>query len=260
MQVAHKITLLILSLLAFSPYLFAEEFMTVVYGSDYKPFAWGEEEQAFGIQRDFVEAVLVKEMGLSIKHEALPWARCQILVKQGLKDAFFTVPTEERAEYTITTVYPFYKTRFLMHTRKGNPAISQLAQVRGLKDLEAIPSIRHIYMLGSGWHEYHLKHMKHINRLKDSTKIPLMLELGRADLYIEQEEMFRYQANELGVTKNMLTFETPVIQEMNWHLFIGKKSPHQSLMTNINQTLQRLTESGELEKIKRRIFKQYGID
>lgn len=259
MQTATKIVIL-LSLLTLSPLLTANGAMTVVYGADYKPFAWGDEQQAFGIQKDFIEAVLEKEMGLAVKHEACPWARCQILVKQGLKDAFFTVSTLERSEYTKSSTLPFYQTHFLMHTREGNPNIPKLEQVSSLEDLESLSSIRHIYMLGSGWHDNKLKNMQLINRLKDATKIPLMLELGRADLYIEQEEMFRYQAKELGVSRSMRTLTFPVMQVMNWHLFIGKKSPYLSLLPEINQTLKRLHESGELENIKRRIFKQYEID
>ncbi len=237
----------------------AEETLSVTYGADYKPFAWGDNTVAFGIQKQFVEEVLVKRLGINVIHEACPWARCQALVKAGQKDAFFTVPTIERADYTEKTTLPFYSTRFVMHTSKHNPHIDRLNQIKRLEDLEAMPEIRHIYMLGSGWHDQALKNMQDISRIRDATKIPLLLTLNRADLYIEQAEMFRYQTKELGLQDKLLTFESPVIETLNWHLFIGKKSSKLSLLSNINQALTEMEESGELETIKQSLFKQFGV-
>ncbi len=238
---------------------FAEQ-LTVVYGADYKPFAWGDAQQVQGIQKDMVEAVLSKKLGLTVVHEACPWARCQLLVKQGLKDAFFTVPTPERATYTRASARPFYQTQFLMHTRRDNPNIPLLKNVTDLQSLAAYPSIRHVFMLGSGWHESNLSHMIRIERIKDSSKIPLMLDLGRADLYIEQEELFRYQAQELGLDANMLTLKSPVMQEVGWHLFISNQSSKQHLLAQINTLLDALHHSGELKQIRNQVFKKYGID
>lgn len=96
----------------------AQKTITIIYGSDYKPFAWGEEGVPLGVQRDFVEEILAVRLGINVIHETCPWARCQVLVEQGVKDGFFTVPTAQRATYTITSKLPFYETHFVMHSSK----------------------------------------------------------------------------------------------------------------------------------------------
>ena len=239
---------------------FAEDAITITYGSDYKPFSWGEKEVPHGVQTDFVEEILGKRMGINVNHEAYPWKRCQTYVRSGRKDGFFTVPTPARKEYTIISSVPFYETHFVLHTGRNNPNIKQLKTVTSLKDLEQMHEIKHVYMLGSGWHENALKNMKIVYEIPDASKVPLMLMTLRADVYIEQAEMFGYQAKELGVFDDVLTLNKPSIRKLGWHIFIGKKSKYQSLMPKINEMLKKLRMSGELEKIKMGIFKRHGIE
>lgn len=238
----------------------AERVLTITYGADYKPFAWDDYGVAFGIQRDFVDAVLSKRMGLEVKHESCPWKRCQELVRKGKKDGFFTVPTPEREEYTIASSQPFYETHFVMHTGKDNPHLEQLKQVKTLEDLEQMPDISHVHMLGSGWHDEMLKNMAKVQKNVDAAKIPLLLAYNRADLYIEQAEMFRYQARQAGVLDELETLREPSIRRLGWHLFIAKDSPFAELMPQIDATLKAMRESGELDQIKESLFTEYGID
>ncbi|NRA15566.1 MAG: transporter substrate-binding domain-containing protein [Oceanospirillaceae bacterium] len=245
--------------LSFSFDSFAEDAIRITYGSYYKPFAWGEEGVPYGVQKDFVEEILGKRLGIKVIHEACPWARCQALVREGSRDGFFTVPTPERAQYTKTSSLPFYETHFVMHTSKNNPNIKQLKAITSLKDLEKIQNLMHIHMLGSGWHINALKNMKNIITIPDASNIPMMLKLLRADVYIEQAEMFRYQAKKAGVLDELVTFNEPSIRKLGWHIFIGNKSKYQYLIPKINQILESLRASGELEKIKHQIFLKHGI-
>ncbi|MCJ8295716.1 MAG: transporter substrate-binding domain-containing protein, partial [Colwellia sp.] len=238
---------------------FAETAITITYGADYKPFAWSEDGMPMGIQRDFVEEILVKRLGLKVIHESCPWARCQVLVEQGVKDGFFTVPTPQRTTYTLASKLPFYQTHFVMHSSINNQYIKQLSLVTSLKDLEKIVGLRHIHMLGSGWHINALKNMKNVSTILDASNIPMMLKLQRADVYIEQAEMFRYQAQKSGVLDEVITFTKPSIRKLGWHIFIGNKSKYQFLIPQINQLLDSLQASGKLEKIKQRIFIKHGI-
>jgi len=254
-----NLLLTIILFLSFSFESFAEDAITITYGADYKPFAWGEEGISYGVQKDFVEEILGKRLGIKVIHETCPWARCQQLVREGLKDGFFTVPTPQRAQYTKASSLPFYVTHFVMHTSKNNPNIKHLKTITSLKELEKTQSIRHIHMLGSGWHINALKNMKNISTIPDASNIPMMLKLLRADLYIEQAEMFRYQAKKAGVLDELVTLNETSIRKLGWHIFIGNKSKYQALIPKINQILARLHASGELEKIKQKIFLKYGI-
>ncbi len=221
----------ILFIIAFSVNGYSQESITIVYGAHYKPFAWGENNIAYGVQKDFVEAVLGGKMGIKVKHEAYPWKRCQRMVREGSVDGFFTVATPERAEYTMSSA-PFYETHFVMHTGKLNPNVARLKTVRSLEELERLHNINHIYMLGSGWHENALKNMKNITKNVDASTIPIMLKRQRADVYIEQAEMFRYQAKEKGVLEDILTLNEFTMKDLGWRIFIGNKSKHQLELSN----------------------------
>lgn len=251
--------ILTFTLITLSVFSLADEPLSIAYGADYRPFAWEQDGKPVGVQKDFVDKILVEKMGLNVHHVSCPWKRCQKLVRDGAVDAFFTVPTPERAEYTIATEVAFYNTHFVMHTGKNNPFLEMLQTVKSISDLEALREIRHIHMLGSGWHERALRNMKRVSQINDGARIPLMLAYERADLYIEQLEMFRHQAKQLGVVDRLITIEEPSIRKLGWHLFIAKSSEYVSLVSMIDKELTFLKESGHLQKIKLELFAKYGI-
>lgn len=236
------------------------EAITIVYGAHYAPFAMGDEHLARGIQRDFVQRVLGDRLGLQVVHETYPWKRAQRMVQDGERDGFFTVPTEERAAYTVASAIPFYETHFVMHTARDNPQLARLRQVLTLDDLAALPELRHIHMHGSGWHEAALKGMKRVQPIVDATRVPQMLVQGRADLYIEQTEMLRYQARQLGVADRIVSLQETSLRKLGWHLFLSKSSRHVGKMAAINEELARLKASGELERIRKEVFALHGVE
>ena len=235
------------------------ETLTITYGANYKPFSWEENAQPVGIQIDFVEELLSQRLGLKVKHETCPWRRCQFEVRHGTKDGFFTVPTPERAEYALKSDIPFYQTNFLMHVGKQNTRLHQLRKLQNLDQLRAIPDIRHVHMLGSGWHENALKNLPQVHEISDPTLIPVFLQSLRADVYIEQPEMLRFQARKVGVQDQIVTLEQPVIHSLGWHLFIARNSSHRQILPRLNGLLSELRATGELEEIKQRIFSKYGV-
>lgn len=114
-------------------------------------------------------------------------------------------------------------------------------------------------MFGSGWHETLLANMDNVVTVPNASVIPQMLVLGRADVYIEQREMFQYQAMTSGVLEEVTTLEQPSIMRNEWHLFISKNSRHLHLAPGITEVLKDLRQSGELEEIRQSIFNRYGI-
>lgn len=233
--------------------------LTVVYGDAYKPFAWERDGEIVGVQPDFVHAILVEEMGLNVVNEPCPWKRCQRQVKLGQRDAFFTVPTDERATYTVRTRRPFYTTRFVLHTGKDNPFIERLKSVSSIEELSSMKTLRHVYMLGSGWHETHLSGLARVKTAQNSSSIPLILARNWADVYVEQRELFRFQARAAGVEDELVSLDQNALRTLGWHLFIGETSEHADLIPKIDAVLRELADSGELERIKARIFARYGM-
>ncbi len=255
-----RLLLLAVTLVCLPGATWAEQTIQIVYGESYKPFAWGVDGKAYGVQPEFVEAVLGGKLGLNVVHQALPWKRAQLLVEQGERDGFFTVPTPVRAKYTEHPATPLYETHFVMHTSVTNPKLAELKAIQSLRDLEARPDIKHVHMLGSGWHEQALKRMRTIYTIVDAGKIPIMLSSQRADVYIEQKELFRYQVRALNMEKEILTFERPSLGELGWYIFIGKRSRFIGLIPKLEEQLRVMQASGELLAIQQKLFKKYGAD
>ncbi|WP_164084745.1 substrate-binding periplasmic protein [Alteromonas flava] len=237
----------------------ASQIITIAYGDAYKPFAYAGDREAEGIQVDFVEELLVTRLGLTVQHVSCPWKRCQRMVSEGTLDGFFTVPTSERESYTQESEIPFYTTDFVIHVAQKSPVIEQLRKVTFVPELLAMQELRHVFMRGSGWHEEMLKTAQNVTRVADASVIPMMLIQNRADLYIEQAEMFQFQAAQLGLDEQLLTLPRPIIQRVNWHLFISNKSSNITLLPRLNALLATLKESGELEQLQREIFARYKI-
>ncbi|MFC3094467.1 hypothetical protein DRW07_13740 [Alteromonas sediminis] len=238
----------------------AAQAIQIAYGDAYKPFAWRGETGAVGIQVEFVEELLVERLGISVKHVACPWKRCQRMVKEGNLDGFFTVPTVERDSYTEKSEIPLYTTEFMIHVAKDSAVIDQLKGLRYLPELLAIQELRHAFMRGSGWHEEMLKKAQNVTRVADASVIPTMLIQNRADLYIEQTEMFRFQAAQLGLDNLLVTLPSPIIERVNWHLFISDKSQNINILPRLNALLKSLKDNGELEALQQEIFARFKID
>lgn len=120
-------------------------------------------------------------------------------------------------------------------------------------------ALRHVHMLGSGWHEAALKDMRRVERVIDAARIPQMLAMQRADVYIEQLEMFRFQAQEQGLLNEVISFPEISMRKVGWHLFFSKKSKHRGLLPKIDEVRHQMKASGELEQVKRDIFQRNGI-
>ena len=67
-----NLLLMIALCLSFTFDSFAENAITITYGSDYKPFAWDEEDVPYGVQKDFVEEILGNRLGIKVIHETCP--------------------------------------------------------------------------------------------------------------------------------------------------------------------------------------------
>ncbi len=90
----------------------------------------------------------------------------------------------------------------------------------------------------------------------NATKIMELLKHNRADIYIEQTLLVRYQLKQLGMQADIV--EIPNVMDMtHWNLCIGKKSPFANLMPAIDQKLEEMQKNGALKKLQDKIFSKY---
>lgn len=231
--------------------------MRIVYAQGYEPLSWKDEEgKAKGIEIDFLEAILSRRMGLSIQHETYPWARSQMMVKKGDRDAFLTIPNAERRTYTEITKLPLFSTNYTLFTGASNPKKEALRAIRSLEELKSMEGLRHIMITGGGWHTTHLGEVKSMQQVTNSTQVLKMLAMNRADVYVEQAALVNYQIKILRLRGQILEIPT-VMTKVDWHLCIGKKSPFVELLPQLDKVLENMRKEGALEKLQTEIFSQY---
>jgi len=228
-----------------------------VYAQGYPPFSWQDEEGLHGILLDFVDALVKDSLGLPVEHEILPWARCQMLVEAGEKDAIFTIPTPQREEYTLITDIPIYTSDYLIWTGATNPKMESIQEVTSLDILAEKEELINTYILGGGWHTKHLGEMARKSVEVNSTDILRLLALNRADIYIEQEVLVRYQMSESDYGKDILMIPN-IIDETAWHIMFSKNSESSDIViSSLNKLLHSMRQSGDLEVLRRKIYSNY---
>lgn len=241
---------LFLTLLLSVPYLllppasFAGKSMDMVYFENFPPFSWKDNGKMQGILIDVLTEAVEKRMGIPVKHEGYPWARAQLLVKEGQADAFVSVPTPERLEYTFSSKEMVVMSTFTLFAKVGNPKIKDLKNVKRLSDLKRF-KLGH-YM-GSGWAKKNLEGMD--VEWAPSLDICLdMLNMGRFDAFIDVSQVIRFNIKKRGLQNQLVEIPT-VLDSSSFNLCIGEKSPYTKILYRFDETMRKMKKDGTLQKI-----------
>lgn len=132
---SHRIwVLLVLSLI--SPSTFAKPSMTIVYYDSFPPYSFRDENgNMAGIFIDIADQVLQDKMGISVLHRGYPWARAQKMVQMGEADAFITVATQARQEYTNVSSTPVIVGPMNLFVNPTNRNLDQIEHIQTTDDL-----------------------------------------------------------------------------------------------------------------------------
>lgn len=258
-----KLILLLISCLLAPISLAAPEKLHIALGDNYGLHATRINGEPAGIQKDLLTWFLSDYMALDIEIEAMPWKRAQMrVVDSKTSDGYFTAYTRKRVEELklVPSARPFYVTHVKMHTWKGNPKIPVLTGLKTADQLLAMGDVRHVFLGGHGYHEEQLKGAKQIHRVGSVRQVPkFLLEYKRADLFIEQSELFYPLAIEAGLIDKVVTLNNIKFKSLRWHLYIRPDSEHVSLMSSVDQALDRAIEQGVLLSKIQEIFAKYGL-
>lgn len=93
-------------------------------------------------------------MGIDTEHTGYPWARAQSMVRNGTSDAFITIATPARKEYTFTSKEPVVVGPITIFTSSTNPRLSEIQRIKDIADLNKFKILDYI---GNGWGDTHLK-------------------------------------------------------------------------------------------------------
>jgi len=91
---------------------------------EYPPYCWQDSEgQAKGIYIDIIEEVIHDRMEIPVVYHEYSWDVAQQLVKDGMADAFITVPTPERRLYTDISNEPLLSDVSVIFTQRNNEKV-----------------------------------------------------------------------------------------------------------------------------------------
>jgi ABC-type amino acid transport substrate-binding protein len=256
--------MIVITMFLFFPFnLYSGDRLHISLGDNYGKHAMVIDGKPAGIQKDLLDWFFKQNMKLNVQIEAMPWMRAQVLVeKTKQSDGYFTAYTKTRVDVLklVTSKNPFYITTVKMHTWKGNPKIAALSQLKSVDDLLRMDDIQHIFLRGSGYHEEQFNDAKLTYRLNSIRQIPkYLLDLKRADVFVEQSELFYPVAEEVGLIDKIQTLENIKFKRLHWHLYIRPDSKYVGLMNEIDEALARAIADGTLLAKVEEIFAKYGL-
>lgn len=204
-----------------------------------------------GFFYDIITEAVEKRLGVPLVWTAYPWIRCQENVKSGVDDAILTVPTEERARYTVTHDKPFYIKELHVFTAADHPRLNDITAIETIADIKRL-GLSVVTYSGNGWHKsmiesrgiqtYETPYLQNVWR---------MLVKKRADLVIEWPPGALPDLLRLGLDTDVVDTGA-VLSSMRFHLLIRKGSVHTAILDRFDATIAAMQRDGTIDAILRR--------
>ena len=225
--------------------LYAQEEMKIVYFENYQPFSWKNDSGMMqGIMIDVLNEAIQTQMGIRISHKGYPWRRAQKMVRNGDADAFVTVPTAERREYTEISTEAVLTVEVTMFTRKGHPRIGEFRKIKTISDLKGFKLLDYI---GNGWAEIKLAGFER-ELCPKMDNVFFKLAKGRGDLFVQGSQVSHYTIKRLKLEDQIVEIPN-VLESTSFNLCIGKKSSYVKIIPDFDETLREMRESLKLKEI-----------
>lgn len=246
-------TLVAMLLLVPASLLNAQGALRIAYPS-FPPFHWvNETGEMTGFFHEIITEALVKRMGMTVVWNEYPWPRCQENLKAGKDDAIMTVPTAERAVYTVTHKDPFYQKELHIFTYVDH---HRMAEIKGIKKIEGIKEGRFsvITYSGNGWHKENVEPLG-IKTYEAAYlgNVWKMLADRRGDLVLEWPHGAWPDIRRVGATDRVIDTGF-TISTMPFHLLIRKDSPHVSILNDLNEVIKKMFQDGTMTSILSKCF------
>ncbi|HBD08590.1 MAG TPA: amino acid ABC transporter substrate-binding protein [Syntrophobacteraceae bacterium] len=220
----------------------------------FPPFHWVKENgEMAGFFYEIITEALEKRMGMTVVWTEYPWPRCQENIKLGIDDAIITVPTNERADYTVTTKAPFYSKPLNIFTYIDHPRMADIINIRNLTDLRD-KNFSVITYIGNGWHKENIQPLG-IKTYEASILVSIwkMLAERRGDVVIEWPPGSWPDIQRAGVS-DRITDTNITISSMPFHLLLRKSYPKQDILDEFNQTISNMNQDGTMSLILSKFY------
>jgi len=212
---------------------------------EYPPYCWVDSnEQAKGIYIDIIEEVIHDQMGIPVIYHEYSWDIAQQLVKENKADAFITVPTPERREYTEISNEPLISGIPVIFTQKNNEKLNEIKKIKSISDLQKFQLLDYT---GSGWAKENLADCK-IEWLPGIEEVLIELAAGKGDIFIQPSLLTNYNIRALHLEDKIIEISTP-LDQIHFNLCIGKNSSYAGILPEFDKIIKEMKKDGTLQKI-----------
>jgi len=212
---------------------------------EYPPYCWQDSEgQAKGIYIDIIEEVIHDRMEIPVVYHEYSWDVAQQLVKDGMADAFITVPTPERRLYTDISNEPLLSDVSVIFTQRNNEKLNEIKKITSISELKNFQLLDYT---GSGWAKENLTDCK-IEWLPDMKEVLLELASGKGDIFVQTSLLTKYNIKALNLEDEIIEIPTP-LDQIHFNLCIGKNSSYVHILPDFDKIIKEMKEDGTLQKI-----------
>lgn len=232
----------------------AQDPLRIAY-PNFPPFHWlNEKGEMTGFFYEIMTEALARRMGMTVVWSEYPWPRCQENLKAGKDDAIMTVPTAERAAYTVTHKDPFYQKELHVFTYVDHHRMGEIRKIQKIEDIrEGRFSV--ITYSGNGWHKETVEPLG-IKTYETAYlgNVWKMLADKRGDLVLEWPLGAWPDIMRVGATNQVIDTNI-TISAMPFHLLIRKGSTHVNILNDLNEVIKRMFEDGTMTSIISKYFR-----
>ncbi|WP_421901779.1 substrate-binding periplasmic protein [Maridesulfovibrio sp.] len=230
------------------PILHAKEAPMIITYSDFWPLFKTEQNGTMsGIFYEIVSEAMTR-IDVKIKWESYPWARCQNYVKTGKADGIMTVPTNERAEYTVTHPTPFYHQHLQLFTYKDNSKEKFIDMVKTPEDIQRA-ELSVITYVGNGWNKDNIQSLGIItHEASNPETIWPMLSHKRGDIVIEWPIAAWLEIKSLNLSQKIVQ-TNGTVDSIPFHLLFSKKSNYIKILPRFEKAIQEMKNDGTIKSI-----------
>lgn len=212
---------------------------------EFPPYCWQDSEgQAKGVYIDIVDAVIHDRMGIPVAYHEYSWDVAQQLVKDGKADAFITVPTPERREYTEISNESLISDNCVIFSQKDNEKLNEIKTIKSISDLTNFQLLDYT---GSGWAKENLADC-HIEWLPGMKEVLLELASGKGDIFVQPSRLTNYNIKALNLEDKLIEVPTP-LDQIDFNLCIGRSSSYANILPEFDKIIREMKSDGTLQKI-----------
>jgi len=184
-------------------------------------------------------------MGIPVSHKGYPWARAQKMVRNGKADAFITIPTPERKEYTEVSNEPVITTKVTLFTNIYHDRMEELKNIKVISDLNPFSLVDYI---GNGWAHENLAGFN-VDWSPHMDNVLYKLAQNRGTLFVQVSQVANYTIKKLGLENKIVEIPT-VLDSATFNLCIGHNSAFNNIIAKFDEIMNDMRKDGKLQEIQ----------